>query len=234
MVSIEDAVIIRVSKDHNNFEILVDSDKALEFKKGKPIAIENIIAVQEIFKDAKKGERVSEKDLEEFFNTTDTLKVAEQIIKQGQLQLTTEQRRKFIEEKKKQIADIISKQGVDPKTKIPHPAARILNAMQEAHVNIDPFKPARNQVEEVLSKIRAVIPISIERVEIAIKIPIQYAGKASSFIRGTAPIKKEEWGTDAWIAVIEIAAGMQADMYDKLNNITSGNVEIKVIKRLEV
>ncbi len=234
MVSIEDAVIVRISKNHNNFEILVDSDKALEFKKGKPISIENIIAVRDIFKDAKKGERVSEKDLEEFFNTTDILKVAEQIIKEGEIQLTTEQRRNLIEEKRKQIADIISKQGVDPKTKIPHPVTRIMNAMQEAHVNIDPFKPAKNQVEEVLSKIRAIIPISIERVEVAVRIPIQYAGRASSLIRSIAPIKKEEWGADALIVLIEIPAGMQSDIYDKLNDVTSGNVEIKVVKRLEV
>ena len=158
--------------------------------------------------------------------------MAELIIKQGDLQLTTEQKRKLVEEKKKQIADLISKHGIDPKTKLPHPPTRILNAMEQAHANIDPIKPAKDQMEGVLTKIQGIIPISIERVEIAIKIPIKYAGKASSLLRNMAPVKSEEWGAQYWFALIEIPAGMQSDIYDKLNELTAGEVEVKIVKRM--
>lgn len=231
MVSVEDAVIARVTRNHDHFEILVDPEEALKFKKGEDISIDSILAVRDVFKDARKGERVPEDDLEKAFKTTDINKIAAQIVKEGDIQLTTEQRRRFVEEKKKRIADIISKQGVNPQTKLPHPVQRILNAMDEAKVAIDPFRSAEEQVKDVVSSLQEILPISIERIEIALRIPIQYAGKASSVVRNLAPVKKEEWKSDAWIAVIEIPAGMQASIYSKLNELTSGQVEIKVVKR---
>jgi ribosome maturation protein SDO1 len=232
MVSVEDAVIARISKGNNHFEILVDSEKALKFRKGEPVSMDNILAVRAVFKDAGNGERVPDDDLKKAFHTLDIEKIAEQIIKNGDIQLTTDQRRKYTEEKRKQIADIISRQGVNPQTKLPHPAQRILNAMEEARVMIDPFKPAEEQVKNVIESIQKILPISIETLEVSIRIPLQYAGKASSAVRNIAPVKKEEWKSDAWIAVIEIPAGMQSSIYNKLNELTSGQVEVKVEKRI--
>lgn len=234
MVSLDDAVIARIAKGKDVFEIFVDSKKALELRKGKPYSIENILAVQEVFKDAKKGERASSSDLEREFGTTDILKIAEAIIKEGEIQITTEERRKMVEDKKREIADIISKQGIDPKTKLPHPPQRILNAMKQAHINIDPFRGAKEQVELVLKKIQEILPISIERIELAIKVPVQHAGRVSSVIRALAPVKQEEWKSDAWYALIEIPAGMQSHILEKLNELTGGNVETNIAKRKQV
>lgn len=229
MVSLEKAVIARLTKNSLHFEILVDPDAVLEIKKGKSIPIEDVLAANVVFRDARKGERAPDEDLEKAFKTNDTKRITEEIIKRGDVQLTTEQRRRMVEEKKTQIADIISRQGVNPQTKLPHPQSRILNAMEEARVNIDPFKPANEQMQAVLEKIRSIIPISFETIQVAVKIPIEYAGKASVIVHKLAPVKKEEWRSDAWIALIEIPAGMQADIYQKLNDLTAGKVEVKVV-----
>lgn len=234
MVSVEKAVIARISKNNVNFEVLVDPDKALLFKKGSPGSVENMLAVNEIFKDSKKGERASGKDLEDAFGTTDTFKIAEIIIKKGDVQLTTDQKRKLTEEKRTEIANIISKQGVDPKTHIPHPANRILNAMTEAHVDIDPFKPAREQVNSIINKIQEIIPISFEKVTLAIMVPLDLAGKAGHVIREIGDIKKEEWKSNAWYCMLTVPAAMQADIYDRINSVTSGQAEVKVVKREEL
>jgi len=231
MVSVDDAVITRISRDNKTFEILVDPDKALEFKKGAHLSVENILAVNDVFTDSKKGERANDTDMQKAFGTTDRLKIAEIILKNGQLQLTTDQRRKILDEKKKQIADIIFRQAVDPKTKIPHPVNRILNAMEETHVNIDPFKSASDQVEHVIEQLRSILPLSIEMIEVALKVPIQHAGKASAVIKAIAKVKNEEWKSDCWLALIEIPAGMQSVIYEKINSITSGNAEIKVVNK---
>lgn len=230
MVSVEDAVVARITRNNNHFEILVDPDAALRFKRGEEVSIENILAVKGIFKDAGSGERVPEDDLQENFHTTDINKIAEKIMKEGEVQLTTDQRRKLVEEKRRQIADIISRQGVNPKTRLPHPIQRILNAMEEAKVRVDPFKSADEQVKGVISDLQEILPISVEKVEVALRVPIQFAGKASSVVRDIAPVKKEEWKSDAWVAVIEIPAGMQSVIYNRLNELTSGQVEVKVLK----
>jgi ribosome maturation protein SDO1 len=234
MVSVEDATLARISREGVDFEILVDPDLALRFKKGEDVSIENVLAAQEIFSDAKKGTRVPAESLQKVFKTTDIFTIASSIVKHGELQLTTEQRRHFVSEKKKQIASIISKQGMDPKTKMPHPPTRILNAMEQARVNVDPFRPASGQVNDVLSKIQPVLPISLESVEIAIRVPINYAGKASSLVRKLAPVKNEEWKSDVWIAVLQIPAGMQSEIYDSLNKLTGGMVQVKILKEHKI
>ena len=232
MVSVDKAVTARITKEHVLFEILVDPEKAMEFRKGKPLSIESILAVQDVFKDAGKGERAGAHELERHFNTSDIFKVAEEIIRHGEVQLTTEQRRKMTEEKRRQVAEIISRQGINPQTKLPHPITRILNAMEEARVQVDMAKPASEQVEAVLSKIQPIIPIAFERMEVAIKVPASAAGRLSSHIRSIATVRKEEWGAEYFYAVIEIPAGMQADIYKKLNDLTGGRVESKVIREI--
>ncbi|UCD02960.1 MAG: ribosome assembly factor SBDS [Candidatus Aenigmatarchaeota archaeon] len=234
MVSVEDATIARMTRDGLHFEVLVDPDLALRYRKGEAVSIESVLASQFIYSDSKKGEKVSDHDLQKVFHTPDIFAIASSILKHGELQLTTEQRRKFAEEKKRQIADIISKQGIDPKTKLPHPAQRILNAMEQAKVHIDPFREAKDQLKEVLEHVQEVLPIALERVEVAIRVPMSYAGKASSAVRSITPVKTEEWKSDAWMAVIEIPAGLQSEIYDKLNSLTGGTVETKIIKEHKV
>ncbi len=234
MVSVDNAVIAKMHKSGEEFEILVDPEKALEFKKGRDYDIKNILAANEIFKDAKKGERASTHEIDKAFGTSDVFEAARTIIKEGEVQLTTEQRRKHIDEKKKQIADIISKQGVNPQTKMPHPPQRILNAMDEAHLSIDPFKPADEQVKAVLDAIRDIIPISFETIEVMITIPVSHAGKAASVLHSISPVKNEEWKADTWSGMIEIPAGRQTEVYEKINGLTAGTAEVKVVSRKNV
>jgi ribosome maturation protein SDO1 len=234
MVSVEDATTARMTRDGLHFEILVDPDLALRYRHGEDQGIEGILAAQFVYSDAAKGEKVSGEDLKRVFRTQDIFAIAASILRHGELQLTTEQRRHFAEDKRKQIADIISRQGMDPKTRLPHPPHRIMNAMEQAKVQIDPFREAKDQLNDVLKRVQEVLPVSLERVEVAIRVPMSYAGKASSVVRSMAPVKGEEWRSDAWMAVIEIPAGMQSEIYDKLNSITGGTVETKILKEHKV
>jgi len=231
MVSVDKAVIARVAKNGITFEVLVDPEKALEFRKGKAYSVENILAVNQVFKDSKKGEKVSNEELKKGFQTTDILKIAETIIKEGDVQLTTEQRRKMVDAKRIEIAGIISRQGVDPKTHAPHPQQRILNAMEQAHVDIDPFRTAKDQVPQVINKLQPIIPIAFERITLAIKIPVENAGKAGYLIREFGEVDKEEWTSTSWIVVLKMPAAMQAALYDKINSLTAGRAEVKIMNR---
>lgn len=231
MVSVENAVIARISKNRADFEILVDPDKALQMKKGVGVSVENMLAVNEVFKDSKKGERASSSELTSAFGTTDVFKIAEIIVKDGDVQLTTEQKRKMIEDKRTEISALISRQGVDPKTHLPHPPNRIVNAMNEARVDIDPFKPAKEQVNAIITKLQEIIPISFEKVTLAVRVPTNLAGKIGHELRNMGNIKKEAWRSDAWYCMITVPAGMQADIMDKINGLTSGQADVKVVKR---
>ncbi|MDP1553319.1 MAG: ribosome assembly factor SBDS, partial [Methanobacteriaceae archaeon] len=142
MVNMEDAVIARLESHGERFEILVDPDLSAEYKKGSNgsnISIETVLAVEEIFKDAKKGDKASEEGMLKVFQSSDPLEVASLIIQKGNIQLTAQQRREMQEEKHKKIVANIARNAINPQTGLPHPPKRIEKAMEEAKVRIDPF-----------------------------------------------------------------------------------------------
>lgn len=230
MVNVEDAVIARYDKQGVNFEILVDCEKAIELKNGKNIPIEDVAVVDSVFNDVKKGFRASEKDLVRVFGTSNFRDAALKIIKEGEVQLTAEYRDKLRTEKRKNIVNLIHRNSVNPENNLPHPPQRIEAAMEEAKVKIDEFKNAEDQVKSIIDKIRHIIPIKYETREVAFKIPGQYSGKSFIILKRYGKLTKEEWANDgSLIAMIEIPAGLQDELYRELNNLTHGNVESRII-----
>jgi ribosome maturation protein SDO1 len=220
---------VKYSKFGKHFEILVN-EKVFDYLEGKE-KLENVLLVDEVFRDINKGERASEEDLKQVFETEDFLKIAEKMIKEGYIQIPTEIRRKWVEEKKKQIINFIAKNAIDPKTKNPIPPQRIELALEQIKYNIDPFKGVEKQAEEIVKKLITVIPIKMERVKFALKIPGEYYGKAYSFIVKEAKILKEEWDNEGnWLCVVEIPGGFKVEFIDKISRITEGNLVSKEIE----
>jgi ribosome maturation protein SDO1 len=214
---------------------LVDPEKALELKKGVKVNIDDLLAYPVVYRDSRKGEAAAEKDLQKVFGTTDVMKIAERIIKEGELQLTTEQKRRMIEQKKIQIANIISRKGINPQTNTPHPPQRILNVMEQTGVNIDPFLDAELQVDKVLKSIKTILPIKFQKVVLQIKIPAQFSGNAYNVLKSVGSVMSEEWlGDGSLLVSMEILAGMQDELFQKLSSLTHGNFESKVVKREDI
>ena len=218
----------RLKKDGFNFEVAVDPDLAINYKKGEDIDIREILKSEDIFFDVKKGELASEAEMTNVFETTDRIKIAEQIIKTGDIQLTAEYRQGLRDEKKRRILEIIHRNGVDPKTKLPHPMVRLENAFNEVKVHIDEFKSPEDQVQDVLTKLRPILPISFEKKKLQIIIPATYAPKCYPVVKSFGNLEKDEWQNDgSWLTIIEIPAGMSEEFFEKLNKITHGDLESK-------
>jgi ribosome maturation protein SDO1 len=231
VVSLDDAVIAKLKKGEEHFEILVDPYAAADLIDGKEINIIQTLAIDAIFKDSKKGTHASEESLKKSFGTSNLEEIAKLIILKGEIQLTTEQRHKMQTNKRNRIIDTIVRNAMDPKTKSPHPRKRIELAMDEAGVHVDPFKPVSEQVKTIIEVLRPIIPISIEQVKISVKIPSQFTGRAYGVARNYGTLEREDWQSDgSWIGIVRIPAGMQTDFYDRLNEVTKGNVSTKILK----
>jgi len=227
----EDYTLVRYQRGGEKFEILVDPDKGLKYKRGELGEVSNALLIDTIFTDANKGQKASSSSLESEFGTSNPREVAEQIFEKGDFLLTAQQRKEMAEQKHRRVIDIISRSYVDPTTKLPHPRQRIENAMEEASVNIDPFRDADDQAQDIVDMLRPIIPLSSESVEIAIKIPAEYTGKGYGIVKDFATIKKEEWQSDgSWIAVVEVPAGRHGDLLERLGKATQGNVQSKIMK----
>ena len=224
-------VLARIHISGEKFEILVKPDPALDYRMGKLKDVESVLVDYEVYTDARKGLRASSEKLRKCFGTTDIKKIAETILKQGELQITAEQRRRLIEEKRRQIIAFITKNCIDPRTGLPIPAIRVEQAMQQARVSIDPFKDADAQAVKVIEALRPILPLRVERVKLAIKVPPQYAPKMYGFIRSYGYLEREEWLSDgSWAALIDMPAGVQAEFLDKLSRFTKGSAQAKILK----
>jgi len=221
----------RISIGNEKFEILVKPEQALDYILGKKADISGILVIDEIFVDAKKGLKASEKKLHSAFGTEDVQEIAEKILRDGELPLTTAQRRQLIEQKRLQIIAFISRHCMDPRTKLPHPPKRIEQAMEEVRVSIDPFKDAEDQARDVVQALRPILPISMEELRIAVKISAEYAARAYGAVKDFGKIEREEWQVDgSWVGVINMPVGLHGPFLEKLGRITQGTMETKTLK----
>ncbi len=230
MVNVNEAVIARLKKQGRDFEILVDCDLALAYKAGKEVDLDSVVVSFDVFEDVKKGMNASDAAMESAFGTTDKKEVVKKILKEGEIQLTAEYRKKLRDKKRKQIIHLIHRNAIDPKTGAPHPPQRIENAINEVKVHIDDFKPAEQQVKEIVAKILSVLPLKYEIREVQVVLGPQYGGRAMPTLRKFGKVLKEEWLNDGSLcAVVEIPAGIQEEFEKELNNLTRGDLDLKIL-----
>ncbi|MEE9242277.1 MAG: ribosome assembly factor SBDS [Nitrosopumilaceae archaeon] len=228
---VDKVTVVRYSFAGEKFEILVKPDPALEFKLGKRKDVSSILVSDEIYSDSNKGTRASAEKLQKAFKTTDSMAIAERILQKGDLNLTTDQRRKMTTEKRKQIVEYIAKTYVDPKSHLPHPPLRIEQAMQDGRVSIDPHKNVEDQIKDIVENLRSIIPLKSENLTLEIIIPAQYTAQSYSVLKSTGTLKKEEWQSNGSLkAILEIPAGARPNVIDRLGSITKGTASVEVTK----
>ncbi|MFC6755793.1 MULTISPECIES: ribosome assembly factor SBDS [Haloarcula] len=233
MISLDEAVTARLESHGQRFEVLVDPDAALAIKRDEFDGdLEDVIAAEDVFEDADRGDRPPENMLEEVFETTEPMAIIPEVIKRGEIQITADQRREMIEQKHKQLVQRITRNAVNPQMDdAPHPPERIESALEETDFRIDPMEPVETQVDDALDALRPVIPIRFDEITVAVQVPADYAGSAQAKIRTFGELEREEWQADgSWVGVLTFPAGMQNDFYDVVNEHTSGEAETRIIK----
>ena len=218
--------LARIKKAGKNFEIIVDLDNALSFKKGQSSYIE--AEGDKIFSDSKKGNVASTADLQSSFGTADLNEVVAKIVKEGEVLVTQEFRDEEREKKIKQVVDFLAVNSVDPKTGNPHTPLRIKSALEQAHVNIKNV-PIDQQINEIMEGISKIIPIKIATKKVRITVPAMHTGRVYGVV---AHYKEDEtWKDNGDLEVIvKVPAGMIMDFYEKLNGVTHGSALTEEIK----
>ncbi|WGI16903.1 ribosome assembly factor SBDS [Methanonatronarchaeum sp. AMET-Sl] len=229
MVSLDEAVTARMESHGTRFEVLVDPDLALALKNGDEVDYDELLAIDKIFKDASRGDEASDEMMKEVFDTTNPQEITDTIIKEGDIQLTSEQRKRIQEQKKKKVINRIARNAVNPQQNdAPHPPNRIEKSMEEAGVRIDPFVSVSEQVEEALDAIRPIIPIKFKQKKFAVLIPGEYSGPAYGQMQSFGKIVDEEWQEDgSWIGVIKCPGGIKKELENLVAEITEGKGEVK-------
>ena len=212
MVSLDDAVLARLEKGGKRYEALVNPDLVEQWKEdASTVELDDFMAMDEIFHDARAGERPTEEALMNTFQTLDVEAILNIILEKGSIQLTTAQRKARVENMRQQIIHHIHSQAIDPKSKSPHPRTRIELALDDSKYSVDPFKRLEDQVKDAIAKLKPLIPLSFEAVRLAFRIPGSAYGSVSQLLRLYQ--KKEQWLENGdWACIVELPAGMKGDI----------------------
>jgi ribosome maturation protein SDO1 len=231
-------IISKFQSHGNSYEILLDYDKYKLYLDNKISNILDILITPEVFKNirfAKKtnnkmlmqerdgsAERYDRETLKKIFNTTDISLIAKKILLDGEIQYTTEQRKEFLDKKKKKIINIIASQSIDPRLKIPYTTERIKNVLEQSKIKINVNERAQDQISRIINELKPIIPISVEQIEVEFKIPIKYSTRAKNELLKYTTIKQENWTQTEWVCKVIFYAGLKNTIYDLLNSITKG------------
>ena len=226
MVSLDSAVLARWEYGGKRYEILVDPDLVESFKAdSSSVNIDDFLATDEVWHDARGGDRPTEEAIESTFSTQEISKIAEMIIERGSIQLTTNQRKDLVEQKRQLIIHEIHSTAVDPKAKTPHPKTRIELALEESRFSVDPFKRLELQVKDAIDVLKPLIPLSFEPARVAFRIPSAGYGACGKFLRPY--LDKEEWLSNGdWACIIQCPPGMVGNLIGKVKGV-AGNSEAK-------
>jgi len=213
-------VVARLKVGKLDFETMVDLDSAMKLKKGFPINISEVIRDNYIYTDLKKGMRAGSPELMNSFNTTDLPSIVQRIVQKGEIEVTKEFRDEALENRRKQIIDFLSRNGVNAQTGRPYTPEMIDSALKQAGVKIENVG-VEKQIGKIMEGLKRIIPIKIETKKIKLKIPPQFTGQIYGLIQEHK--EKEEWlGDGSLEVVLNIPVGLQMEFYDKLNKITHG------------
>ncbi|MEK6855198.1 MAG: ribosome assembly factor SBDS [Nanoarchaeota archaeon] len=216
----------RIKIKGKHYEIVVDLDEALKIKNNKGNILSALQSAN-IYTDSKKGNIIPQKDLIEAFGTSDIYEIAKKIIISGEIQKTQEYRDEEKERKINQIISLIIRNASDQHGR-PYTEERIRSAVHDIHYHFD-NRPPEQQMQEIIKKLKEIIPIKIETKKIKIIIPAQHTGKVYSILNEYK--ESEEWMSNGNLqAVLNIPAGLIIDFYDKLNSLTHGSVQSEEIK----
>ena len=226
MVSLDDAVVARLEKGGKRYEILVDPELVESFKSDPTsVPLDELLATDEVWHDARSGERPTEEKLISTFGTIELLDCVIAILTKGSIQLTTVQRRQMISDKRQQIITEISRTAIDPRSKAPHPATRIELALDELRWNPDPFLSVERQIKDAIDVLRPVIPLSFETIKLAFRVSGSTYGGVQREVR--SDVIKEQWLENGdWAFVVEIPAGMKGEYLSKVAK-RDPNTEVK-------
>ncbi|MDD2444691.1 MAG: ribosome assembly factor SBDS [Candidatus Nanoarchaeia archaeon] len=216
----------RIKREGKHFEILVDLEEALKLRKGEG-NINQAVLTNDVFYNLKSGEHASKEDLEKYFDSSDFFEICEKIIKNGEVVKTTDFLKEEQNQKYKQVVDFLVKNAISLEGR-PYTPDRIMNALNEAHVNIK-NKPIEIQINEILEQLNKVLPIKVERKKVKLRVSSMHIGKAYGYLKEY--ISKETWLNNGDLeCIVEVPSGLIMDFYDKINSATHGSVLSEELK----
>lgn len=227
-------IIVKYQKAKKSYEILVNHGmvekyrESISHKNRTSINIDQVVVADEVFKNSTKGTRYTNNELQEAFGTTDVKECIKHILLNGEVQLTTDDRKKKIEERRKQVVYNLHSFFIDPKTLKPHPVTHIENALNEIKFKVDMKESVEKQSLRARKELLGKLTLKKNLMEGQITIPLKYIGQCYNPINGLSTIDKENYGAKHYTAHLSLTPSAYDQLSQKINTITKGDFQFEL------
>ena len=213
----------------HQFEIMVKPGTVLKYREGKIESLDAVLFSDMVFSNQSKAERANDSDLKDAFQTTDAHACCKIILEKGEYQMSTAERKEKLEQKRKGIVNYLHKYYTDPRTKLPHPVARIEGAIQDKKIRIDMDLPAEKQAQDMVSKLVELIPLKKSEMEGTVVVPHKHVGVVSGFIRKYVTVKNENYDGHGCTMEVTLVPGDYDTLMKELQRATNGEYQFDIV-----
>lgn len=222
--------LVILEKHGRHFELDVNPDKAIDYKEGKIIDLKEVVMSWHIFADIKKGLLASKEALTAVFDGKSIDEIIGEILKTGDLQLTSEHRQKIRDAKYSKIINDIHRMAIDTRTMSPIPITRIKNGLEETKFKVKDNESFDKLFKNAIKGLKTVIPLRITNLQYEIYFDVKYADELLRIISDMGQILKKEFMQDKMHVICEISSGLKEELLEHINNITKGTSKVDLIK----
>jgi rRNA metabolism SBDS family protein len=235
MVKVDESFEVKYKKAKVNFEVLVDFDKLNEFRKScekgdNSVSVFDVLADDKVFKDQKRGELASENELSTHFNTDNQEQILKTILIEGECQIPTAYKNKLRDEKKRQIVNYIVENATNPQTRGKYAATMIQGEIDKLSFNYEINKDYLPQANDILKSLRKVMPISITKSTIQMRIPGMHCGNFYGQFRRLGKTTKEKFDDHGNLCLeMEVSDSVVDRVIDEIKKNSNNEAEYVVL-----
>ena len=235
-IKLTNVSVVRLKKQGKRFEIACYKNKVLEFRRGVETDLDNVMQTMQVFTNVSKGQVCSSSELEQSFGTKETSKCILEILKKGELQVSTLERNNQLQTMQKDIINIIAEKTVHPDTKRPYPPSMIEKAVDQLHFSINSGKSAKQQALDVIKLLQQqqIIPIQRAQMKIQIKMPTKDGKRLKDrLMESISTVIEEDFGTAEYQIECLIDPGQFKVLTDLVQAETRGKGHVDVLSLSE-
>lgn len=223
--------VVKYDQEGFHFEVAVNADLVFKYRRGEDnVTADEVLRSRRVFTNATEGTEVFDGSLKRIFNTTDNFEAAKHILQDGNVELTPYHRQQLHRQRKANLLDMIVEKAIDPRTGTPHPRSRIKKILEHGGIDIDEFRPAEQQLWDVINQVNEHVPLDVQRRIICIDVPQSKAYELRDHLENYGDVLDEDWDGERYTCRLRVPAGLQNDFLEKANAITKGDIHTEVTK----
>eukprot|EP01024_Parvocaulis_polyphysoides_P031959 TRINITY_DN28760_c0_g4_i1.p1 TRINITY_DN28760_c0_g4~~TRINITY_DN28760_c0_g4_i1.p1 ORF type:complete len:413 (-),score=63.97 TRINITY_DN28760_c0_g4_i1:301-1464(-) len=142
--------VVRYKKYGKRFEIACYKNKVKDWRNEIEKDLDEVLQTVEVFSNVSKALLANDEDLKLVFGTTDRLKVCQEILNNGEMQVSDKERKQEMDVIFKDVAKVLSNMCIDTNTNRPYTHNTLERALHDIHFKVDPKRPAKLQALEAL------------------------------------------------------------------------------------